>query len=505
MDITAPNIAPHSGERPHKSFAERLRDAHWNYHLLLLSVLVGVAMFVLPAPAALPLAGWRTLALFIPIVIVWATEAIPVGVATLLFLSLVVAFHLVGPEVAFRGYVNNLPWLVVGGFAIGLAMEQTGLSKRMAYFLMSHLRGFWGVAIGAYIANLCMIGVGSVAARAAIMAPPLRGILESIGNPKESNLSRVLTFAFITSSHGFLSNLVLTGGVANLLMLAFYGSLGGGHTISTINWVQWLELLAIPTVTLYACAMIGAWLLYRPEPELVAKLHDTKTVREDYAALGPMSAAEWRVLGLFALAIVLWVLGGQIKLDPGFAALIVMGLLFLPVVGVLHPDALGRINWNIALLVGGAIGIGGILDQTGVMKALSGALVGPILNPLAHFGLFGIAIGCIVVGLIAHFLLPSPANTTLAFPLVISWGFGSQHLPAAQVLAFLGMLSVFGNNVVMLPYQFPTYYVFLGMDITNNSRFNELLIKVYPFQAMGMLIATYMVYALILATGFGIG
>jgi di/tricarboxylate transporter len=216
-----------------------------------------------------------------------------------------------------------------------------------------------------------------------------------------------------------------------------------------------------------------------------------------------MTADEWKVLGAFLLAVFLWIIGGTIKLDPGLAAVIVMGLLFLPKIGVLPSKALRELNWDITLLIGTAVGVAGILDQTGMINVISGALISPLLDPLSHFGLIGIAVGCIIVGLIAHFLLPAPSNLTLAVPLLITWGTSSMHLPTAVVLAFLGILSVLNDKLVMLAYQMPPYYVYLAMDVTDGPRFNALLIKLYPVLALALIVCAFVAYGMIMFTGFG--
>jgi anion transporter len=485
---------------PKPPLHQRLGQMHWTYYLLVASVIVGGSLFFIAPPSGVSVAGWHTLGLLIPVVMIWGTGALPVGVASALFLALVVAFHLVGPDVAFKGFTNQLPWLIAGALGIGVASEKTGLSKRMAYFLLSHVRGLWGLVFGGYVANLLMLGCPSVAGRGGVLAPILRSVVKSIGDDRQSNVSRLLTFNFCNATSTFLSNLILTGGVANTLMLAFYSSLTG----HTLTWSQWIVIMAVPTLILCVFQFVGALIFAPPERELMAKLRDSRAARDAYAALGPMTFDEWKVAAMFVLAIGLWVFGAQLKLDAGFAALIVMGLLFLPKIGVLNAADERAITWDLVLLIGAAVGVGGILEQTGMIKAVSGALVAPVLNPLAAYGLVGIAIGCILVGLFAHFILPSPANVTLAFPLLISWGLNTLHLPNAQVLAFLGLLSVAGNQVIMMAYQMPPYYVFLGMDVTNVPKFNALLIKIYPFAAVGMFLGAFAAYALLNATGWGI-
>ena len=108
---------------------------------VIVGVLICVIMFVVPTPAGFTPEGWRVLAILIPIVIIWATDAMPVGIAAVLFLVLLCLFHLTDAKTAFSGFANHLPWLMMGAFAISVAMVESGLSKRIAYFCLSLQRG----------------------------------------------------------------------------------------------------------------------------------------------------------------------------------------------------------------------------------------------------------------------------------------------------------------------------------------------------------------------------
>lgn len=471
----------------------------WTYYLLAAGIVVAVGSFFVSPPPSVNPNGWHALGLLIPIIVVWATEAIPVGVSSMLFLALVVIFNLVPPATAFKGFTTDLPWLMVGAFSIGKAMEVTGFSKRITYLLLSRLRGLWGTIAAIYAVNVCFMAVPSSEARSGVLSPFLSSIMATIDRPTKSNLSRFITYNFCNATNSFVGNMFLTGGAANIVLVALYAQLTG----ITLGWSQWFVLMALPTLLFTVVAIVFAWVFSRPEPELMAKMQDSTALAEAYKAMGPMSADEWRVLAIYVFAVAIWIVGGFFHVAPGFAALVIMALLFLPKIGVLPRRALREINWDIVLLLGAVTGVAGILDQTGMLKAVSNILVAPILDPLAHYGLFGIAIGCIIVGLIAHWLLAGPTNLTLALPLLVTWGLQTQHLPMPVVLAFLAMLSALGDKLIMLPYQVPTYYTFLAMDVTDVPRFNALLFKLYPILAVAILIGAYITYGMIRITGIG--
>jgi solute carrier family 13 (sodium-dependent dicarboxylate transporter), member 2/3/5 len=472
----------------------------WVYWLLIAGVAVAIVFYVTSPPNGISANGWRALGLLIPIIIVWATEAIPVGVASMVFLALVVIFQLAPPAVALKGFTTDLPWLILGAFTIGKAMEVTGLARRMTYLLLSRLKGLWGTIIAIYAVDVCFMGVPSSEARSGVLAPFLDSIIATIDRPRKSNLSRFVTYCFCNATNAFVGNMFLTGGAANVLLVGLYAQLTG----ISLSWGQWFVLMALPTALFSLVAVCFAWLFSRPEPDLMTKMGDSSAMAAAYAAMGPMTAGEWKVLVIYLLAITAWVVSGLVHLAPGFAALVIMALLFLPKIGVLPRRAIREINWDIVLVLGTVTGVAGILDETGMLKAISGVLVAPILDPLAHAGLIGIALGCIVVGFIAHWLLPGPANLTLALPLLVSWGIEIQHLPKPVVLAFLVLLSALGDKLIMLPYQVPTYYTFLAMDVTDIPRFNALLFKLYPVLALTILIGSFIAYGMMLLTGIGL-
>ncbi|HBC94925.1 MAG TPA: hypothetical protein DCZ10_19000 [Pelotomaculum sp.] len=470
----------------------------WINFLLLLGALIGALFFILPPPVGVSINGWRVLGLLIPIIIVWATEALPVGVSSMLFLSLTVAFHLVGIEVAFKGFTSHLPWLMAGAFAIGVAMQQTGLSKRMAYYLLSRLNNFWGLILGTYLVNICLMSVPSSSARSGILAPILKSITTTVSDNPKSNFSRWLTYLFCTATDAFVGQMFLTGGASNAILIGLYSELSG----HSLNWGQWIVIMAIPAIIFSLFATFGSLLFGRPEPELIAKVNNSKATNINYTALGPMTAGEWRVLFIFLFAIFLWIIGSKIRLEPGITALIIMSIIFLPRIGVLKIEALQSFNWNIVLLIGAVMGVGGILKETGMIDVLSKALIDPILGPLSTFGLLGIAIGVIIIGFITHFLLPSPNNLSMSLPLLFTWGLTTAHLPMPAILAFLGMLTFLTDKIVLFPYQIPPYYVFLSVEVTDRPRFTKLLLKMYPIMVIAAIIGTFVAYALLNITKY---
>jgi anion transporter len=471
------------------------------YILLIISILIAVLFFLIPPPSGMAVGAWHVLGLLIPTVVVWATDCIPIGISSMFFLTLVVVTGITKADVAFSGFVDNLTWLMLGAFAISTAVQKTGLSKRMSYFILSKAKGYWGMIAAGYLVQTCLLAVPSGAARDSIVAPVANSIMDAAGRPKDSNFSRFLAYHYQMACHIWVALLVMTGSADNPVMLSLFAKL----TKATISWGQYFLIMLVPSVIMIVIIFIGSLLICRPEKELVAKVTDSRVAREVYEGMGPMSFDEKKVLVAFFLAIILWIFGSQLHLAAGWAAMIVGSLLFFPGIGVLDGKDVGKINWNIVIMIGSVQGLGALLQSSGLAAVAANTIVKPFLDPFAGLGIFGIAIGCVIISWLLHFVLPSPNNIALSLPLLVAWG--SSHtglMTPAAMFAFFGIMSLVGSKVVFLPYQLPPLYILLGMDVTDVPKYNKFLMKMYPIAAVGIVIASFVAYAVISMTGYGL-
>ncbi|MBQ6454172.1 MAG: anion permease, partial [Coriobacteriales bacterium] len=221
---------------------------------LVVGVLLAALLFVIPAPAGFSPQGWHLLGVLVPIVIIWATEVMPVGVASLLLLTVVCVAGISTPDVAFSGFANHLCWLMLGAFILADAMMASGLSRRMALWLLSKAKSVNSLEGMAFLANLLMAPVPSATARCSILGPLLDAIMESLGRPSRSNLARYLVYAYLMACTGFTGVMILTSGAANGATLAFYEQMTG----NTLSFIQWAGLMILPAAFICLCALVIA-------------------------------------------------------------------------------------------------------------------------------------------------------------------------------------------------------------------------------------------------------
>src|SRR5690625_7275112 len=66
----------------------------------------------------------------------WVTEALPIGITSLLPVVLFPVFGVMDSADTASAYINHIIFLYIGGFIMALAMEQWELHRRIALFIL---------------------------------------------------------------------------------------------------------------------------------------------------------------------------------------------------------------------------------------------------------------------------------------------------------------------------------------------------------------------------------
>ena len=102
---------------------------------------VGLSAFLLTmltaAPTGMPALAWPTLGLVIWMAAWWMTEALPLSVTAMLPFIVLPLLGVADANKTASAYYSPIMFLFLGGAFLGLAIERTGLHRRLARAILS--------------------------------------------------------------------------------------------------------------------------------------------------------------------------------------------------------------------------------------------------------------------------------------------------------------------------------------------------------------------------------
>jgi DASS family divalent anion:Na+ symporter len=370
---------------------------------LLIPVIAGIILYNCPVPEGLNPKGWHLFSIFVATIIGVVVKPLPMGAVALLGLvaSVLTQTFDLGKE-GLSGYGSPVIWLVVYVFFIARGFIKTKLGTRIAYYFVTLLgKSSLGLGYGMVLTELLIAPViPSNAARAGgIMYPILKSIAESLGSRPDDGTGRKLG-AYLTQvcCHGNLitSAMFLTAMAANPMAqtLAF-----AQHV--TLDWTLWFKAAIVPGLLSLFLLPLVLYFIYPPEakklPDAVgiakAKLHE----------MGPMSAKEWIMTGVFAFMLLLWVGGEHYGISSTLTAL--LGLVLLLLTNILNWDDIlnEKEAWHTLVWFAILVTMAKFLQDFGFVTWFS-TCVGKFFHGLEWHKAF---LGLILVYFYSHYLFAS--------------------------------------------------------------------------------------------------
>jgi sodium-dependent dicarboxylate transporter 2/3/5 len=384
----------------------------------LVKLLAGPAAFaiVMGVPLALSYEGRVTLATFVCVIVWWITQPLPWAVSAMLPFLVFPAAGVMDIAATVRLYGQPIFFWIMGTVLMGYAIEKHGLAQRIALGFLA-LPGVGRKAHRLTFTYMLMVGIVSMfvsdAATVAMMIPIGMSVVRHVRGATGATPEGKTNFgAFITLGTLYAS---VAGGTATMM-----GVPHNGIAIATLEKVtgrqlgffEWM-IVGVPVflallLTFFACL----WMLARPE---IQDLPGGEAfLRAERARLGPLRSNERRVLFVFAVMVLLFVLpslaglalGSQHEVTRSMTRTlsiwvvppVVMFLLFgirsasEPGAALLTwKDAERHSPWNIMILVAAGVAMTDALTEFGFVELVGGAVenlgIGPTLLPYLAAGL----------------------------------------------------------------------------------------------------------------------
>jgi sodium-dependent dicarboxylate transporter 2/3/5 len=136
-------------------------------------LLAFVTMLALPAPTGMAPDAWHMAALIVLMASWWMTEALPLTVTALLPFLVIPLMGRMSPKEIAAAYYSPILFLVLGGAFLALAIERTGLHRRLALAVVARGgRTPGGLLLAFMTATAILSMIVSNTATTLIMMPP---------------------------------------------------------------------------------------------------------------------------------------------------------------------------------------------------------------------------------------------------------------------------------------------------------------------------------------------
>jgi sodium-dependent dicarboxylate transporter 2/3/5 len=338
-------------------------------------LVLGVALFAIiyyapPWPDAIDPAGKHfvlskegkgALALFALAATWWIFEVLPIGVTGIAIGVVQAMFLIRKPEVAFKDFMDPSVLFIFGSIVIGLTFTKSGLTKRMAYKMLSIVGERTSmIYLGCFVMTVALTHLMAHTAVAATMFPLLMAIhalYSEEDHPTKFGKGLFIGMAYVAGAGSIIT---LLGSARAAVAIAFFKEMSGVE-ISFFELTYYLFPLGWLMVFLIWGMMM---LFFKPERAVIPGLKDR--AKRMYIELGGWSKNEIMTLVIVLSVIVIiaaknWVPALQ-TIDK--TAILLSSMLLFFILNILKLEDLEDIPWNIILLFGGAMSIGFCLWQT---------------------------------------------------------------------------------------------------------------------------------------------
>ncbi len=298
----------------------------------------------------------------------WIFEVVPIGVTSLLIGSLQALFLIRKPAVAFKDFMDPSVLFIFGSVVIGMVFTKTGLTKRIAYKMLSIIGEKTSmIMLGCFIMTVALTHVMAHTAVAATMFPLLMAIYSMYTTEtKPTNFGKCL-FIGMAYVAGAGSIITLLGAARGAVALSFYKDMM--HVDISFGT---LSYYMFPLGWLMVFLLWGFFMIFcKPEKDRIPGLKEKAT--RMYKELGGLTRNEILAAVIIFSAVLLIALKNFVPMLKGLdkTGILLCSTISFFLFNILKLEDLEDIPWNIILLFAGAMSIGFCLWETGAAKWLA--------------------------------------------------------------------------------------------------------------------------------------
>ncbi|MFH1114351.1 MAG: SLC13 family permease [Pseudomonadota bacterium] len=410
---------------------------------------------------ALSKEGKGALAVFLWAGTWWVFEVIPIGITSLLIGVLQALFLIRPAKEAFRDFMDPAVLFIFASLVIGLVFNKTGLTKRMAYKMLTLVgEKTTTIYLGLFILIALLTHIMAHTGVAATVYPLLLAIYGLYGEEDKKTKFGKGLFMGMAYVCGAGSIITLLGSARAIVALGFFKQMAGKDiSFFELSWYM------APVGWLMIFALWGFFVVFfRPEKAVISGLRER--VRELSSELGPLRRNE--IISLVIIVAAISIMSLQLMI-PALRALdksaifLVSTILFF-VLNILDINDLEVIPWNIILLFAGAMSIGYCLWETAAAQWL--AVNWLALFKDAHWFVFVMSIAFFVMIMTNFIMNVAAIAISLPVALVIA-----KYLGVAPEVVMYASLVTAGMPFILLVGAAPNAIAYDSKQFTSGEFF----------------------------------
>jgi len=427
---------------------------HRNEAFFVLAVLMGLLVVVLPL--SIEFSEQRILAVVVFMLILFMSEAVPFSVAGLTGCVLFWCVCGLSFSNSFSGFSDNTPWFILGALMIGSMASKTNIPTRVA----CHLLKKFGTSYPAMLFGLIVLDFAltpimpSGSARVVVLCTTALGLIDSYGLDRRSNVAKGMVLILTYSATIFGKTMI--AGAASIMSRGIIETVGGVE----LSWGRWFFAFApVDLIT-----MVAFWYItlkmYPPEIKGFSAKDDDSFIEGKLRDLGPMKPADYRVIVLLVIAMVLWCTDFWHGISAAKVCLAIGLMGFIPGFGILNKDDFSRLNFGVFVFVGAAISMSNLLSKTSILTNASSFLFDWLTPILGNSHLLA-GVLYILSNIFHLFLGEETALLGSTLPIVIQWAVNNNLHPETIGMIWTfsagGKLFMYQSAVLALGYTFGTF------------------------------------------------
>jgi len=283
----------------------------------------------------------------------WIFDVLPLAVTALIPYLILPSFGMISSSVIAAKYMSNVNFLLLGGFMLAIAIEESNLHKRIALGTLMHIGSnpralMFGFMLVTWLLSMCITNTSTTALMIPIVISVLEQLKEKEKNDKKDDFcsedikeNKIKTDQKSIKSENseiedkptrleiylllcvpFSANIgglgTLTGTDLNVYLAGYYREFYeeysniDGNDYFDLTYANWAKYALLQSLTVFLLSFLwlqGLGFGWNPKDWFSCKNSEeaNEVIKTEYKKLGPIKQAEFLSLICFVTTVVLWI------------------------------------------------------------------------------------------------------------------------------------------------------------------------------------------------------